>query len=630
MPDKDNITCNKLISDRYRIIKKIASGGMADVYVGTDLKLNRPIAIKILSENYASNKDFVARFRREAQILAKLNAPNIVSIYDWGEFNGSYFICMEYVEGKSLKEIIDKKGIINPKIAANYAVQICNALEIAHRNDLIHRDIKPQNILMTTDGIVKVADFGIAKSLNDDITKTINIIGTAHYISPEQAQGEILDCRTDIYSLGIVLYEMLTADVPFRGGSSIDISLKHIGDLPVKPSKLISGIPEKLEKIVMHCLEKNPSKRYLNANELKKDLQNFLDGKPLTIDKDKDKEKYMHDKLHHKKGAGYYYGTASGSQATKKIKLNFYNILSYVFTLLFLILFLVFCVKYYSLKNEQSGQSLVVVPPIENISAESAEKILSTYNLNLVIKDIVYDSNTAEGLIISQLPYSASSVPANSEIEVLVSKGEENKSILVPNIVGLGEEEGRKVLEEYGLETGTISKAYSETFDKDIIICQRPEFGEKINTEADIDITISMGEKIIVVPDIIGLDYLYSYTYLESLGLVVISSKIPSTEHPAGTVGTVIQINPPPGSKVKENSLVEIITTTTEHLMQVPNVIQMSLAEAENILDTNNIKFETIYVKTDYSVQKGLVLGQVPESENYISQNSIVTLYVGQ
>ena len=630
MPDKDNNTCNKLISDRYRIIKKIASGGMADVYVGTDLKLNRPIAIKILSENYASNKDFVARFRREAQILAKLNAPNIVSIYDWGEFNGSYFICMEYVEGKSLKEIIDKKGIINPKIAANYAVQICNALEIAHRNDLIHRDIKPQNILMTTDGIVKVADFGIAKSLNDDITKTINIIGTAHYISPEQAQGEILDCRTDIYSLGIVLYEMLTADVPFRGGSSIDISLKHIGDLPVKPSKLISGIPEKLEKIVMHCLEKNPSKRYLNANELKKDLQNFLDGKPLTIDKDKDKEKYMHDKLHHKKGAGYYYDTASGSQATKKIKLNFYNMLSCAFTLLFLILFLVFCVKYYSLKNEQSGQSLVVVPPIENISVESAEKILSTYNLNLVIKDIVYDSNTAEGLIISQLPYSASSVPANSEIEVLVSKGEENKSILVPNIVGLGEEEGRKVLEEYGLETGTISKAYSETFDKDIIICQRPEFGEKINTEADIDITISMGEKIIVVPDIIGLDYLYSYTYLESLGLVVISSKIPSTEHPAGTVGTVIQINPPPGSKVKENSLVEIITTTTEHLMQVPNVIQMSLAEAENILDTNNIKFEKIYVKTDYSVQKGLVLGQVPESENYISQNSIVTLYVGQ
>lgn len=627
MPDKDNIIYNKLISDRYRIIKKIASGGMADVYVGTDLKLNRPVAIKILSENYASNKDFVARFRREAQILAKLNAPNIVAIYDWGEFNGSYFICMEYVEGQSLKEIIEKKGIINPKIAANYAVQICSALEIAHRNDLIHRDIKPQNILMAPDGVVKVADFGIAKSLDDDITKTINIIGTAHYISPEQAQGEILDCRTDIYSLGIVLYEMLTADVPFRGGSSIDISLKHIGDLPVRPSKLISGIPEKLEKIVMHCLEKNPSKRYLNANELKKDLQNFLDSKPLMIDKDEDKKKYMPGRLHHKKGAGHSYSTASGNQAIKKTGLNFYNILSYTLTLLFLILFLVFCVKYYSLKNEQGGQSLVIVPPIENISVESAEKILSTYNLNLVIKDTVYDSNTAEGLIISQSPYSVSSVPANSEIEVLVSKGAENKDILMPNVTGLSLEEGLEVLKEYELKVRPASEAYSETFDKNIIIDQKPKFNEKISAETNVSLTVSLGEKIIVVPNIIGFDYLYSYTYLESLGLIVISGKMPGTEYPAGTV---IKINPPPGSKVKENSLVEIVTATAEQLIQVPNITQMSLAEAENILNTNNIDFEIIYVETDYSVQKGLVLGQVPESENYISQSSIITLYIGQ
>ncbi len=627
MPDKNNIIYNKLISDRYRIIKKIASGGMADVYVGTDLKLNRPVAIKILSENYASNKDFVARFRREAQILAKLNAPNIVAIYDWGEFNGSYFICMEYVEGQSLKEIIEKKGTIDPKIAANYAVQICSALEIAHRNDLIHRDIKPQNILMAPDGVVKVADFGIAKSLDDDITKTINIIGTAHYISPEQAQGEILDCRTDIYSLGIVLYEMLTADVPFRGGSSIDISLKHIGDLPVKPSKLISGIPEKLEKIVMHCLEKNPSKRYLNANELKKDLQNFLDNKPLTIDKDEDKEKYMHGRLPHKKGAGHYYGTASGSQAIKKLKLNFYNILPYAFTLLFLILFLVFCVKYYSLKNEQSGQSLVMVPPIENISVESAEKILSAYNLNLTIKDIVYDSNTAEGFIISQSPYSANSVPANSEIEVLVSKGEENKDILMPNVTGLSLEEGLEVLKEYELKVRPASETYSETFDKNIIIEQKPKFNEKISAETDVSLTVSLGGKIIIVPNIIGFDYLYSYTYLESLGLIVISSRVPSTEYPAGTV---VQINPSPGSRVKENSLVEIITATTEQLIQVPNVVKMNLAEAENILNADNINFEIIYVETDYSVQKGLVLGQVPESESYISQSSIIILYVGQ
>ena len=252
MPDKNISNFNKLISNRYRIIKKIASGGMADVYLSTDLKLDRLVAIKILSANYASDKIFVARFKREAQILAKLNDPNIVAVHDWGEFDSSYFICMEYIKGQSLREIIDKKGVVNPKIVVNYAIQICSALELAHRNDLIHRDIKPQNILITPEGVVKITDFGIAKSLNTDITKTLNIIGTAHYISPEQAQGRILDCRTDIYSLGIVMYEMLTADVPFRGESSIDISLKHISDTPVKPSKLISSIPIKLEKIVIN------------------------------------------------------------------------------------------------------------------------------------------------------------------------------------------------------------------------------------------------------------------------------------------------------------------------------------------------------------------------------------------
>ncbi|MFZ3107170.1 MAG: protein kinase, partial [Candidatus Hydromicrobium sp.] len=216
MSDKD-FREYKLISQRYRIIKKIASGGMADIFLGDDLKLNRKVAVKILSANHASDRNFVARFKSEAQILARLNHPNIVQVYDWGEFNSSYFICMEYVEGKSLKEIIEKKGPLPPETVTDYAIQISSALLMAHKNNLIHRDIKPQNILVTPEGKVKVADFGIAKSLTVDVTKTLNIIGTAHYISPEQAKGEVLDHRTDIYSLGIVLYEMLTADVPFRG-----------------------------------------------------------------------------------------------------------------------------------------------------------------------------------------------------------------------------------------------------------------------------------------------------------------------------------------------------------------------------------------------------------------------------
>ncbi|MHB1346111.1 MAG: protein kinase domain-containing protein [Candidatus Humimicrobiaceae bacterium] len=224
-----------IIADRYKIISKLGSGGTADVFLAQDIKLNRAVAIKILAKTYSFEKNFVARFKKEAQILARLNHPNIVAIYDWGQYENSYFICMEYVEGQSLQEIIDKHGILSPKTTAKYAIQICNALEVAHNNNLIHRDIKPQNIIVTTDGIVKITDFGIAKSLIEDNTKTINIMGTSYYISPEQAQGKILSYSTDIYSLGIVMYEMLTADLPFRGENAIEISLKHINHL--------SGLP---------------------------------------------------------------------------------------------------------------------------------------------------------------------------------------------------------------------------------------------------------------------------------------------------------------------------------------------------------------------------------------------------
>ena len=210
-----------IIAQRYELISKIGSGGTSDVYLAQDIKLNRRVAIKILAKTYSFEKNFVARFKKEAQILARLNHPNIVAIYDWGQYEDSYFICMEYAEGQSLEEIINKQGILSPLTTAKFAIQICNALEAAHDHDLIHRDIKPQNIIVTADGIVKITDFGIAKSLIEDNTKTINILGTSYYISPEQAQGKILSCSTDIYSLGIVMYEMITADLPFRGENQL-------------------------------------------------------------------------------------------------------------------------------------------------------------------------------------------------------------------------------------------------------------------------------------------------------------------------------------------------------------------------------------------------------------------------
>lgn len=597
----------KLISKRYKIIKKIASGGMADVFLGVDLKLDRKVAIKILSASNARDKNFVARFKGEAQILAGLNHPNIVQVYDWGEFNSSYFICMEYIEGENLKEIIEKKGAIPPDVVVDYAIQISGALHMAHKNNLIHRDIKPQNILITSEGRVKVTDFGIAKSMNTDLTRTLNIMGTVHYISPEQAKGEVLDHRTDIYSLGIVLYEMLTADVPFRGESSIDISLKHISEIPLKPSELIENIPVRLEKIIMHCLEKNPLSRYSNVKELIVDLRKYSAGKPLVLST---KEK----------------STNKSGILIKKIKPYIATIALAVLMTVFLILFAVYSFKYYNYKT--SGQSVTPVPLLENIPVENAKEILSLLNLNLIIKDEIYSSEIPEGSIIEQTPGPGGNITFGSGIEVIISKGREITYILTPNLISLDIEEALDILENTGLSGEIVFKEYSSTFKKNLIINQQPDAGEEINPGGSVSLTVSEGEETIIIPKIIGLDYMYALNYLQSLDLIVKSSKAPFTET-IKDPGKIIEVIPFPGSEVKAKSVVELVISTSEHLIQVPDLLRLAFEQAKSTLDSENIKYEISYVDTNYSIQKGLVLGQNPEAETYISPDSSVILFVG-
>jgi len=600
----------KLISKRYRIIKKIASGGMADIFLGDDLKLNRKVAVKILSANYAGDRNFVARFKSEAQILARLNHPNIVQVYDWGEFNSSYFICMEYVDGESLKEIIEKKGPLPPETVADYAIQISSALLMAHKNNLVHRDIKSQNILVTLEGKVKVTDFGIAKSLTVDVTKTLNIMGTAHYISPEQAKGEVLDHRTDIYSLGIVLYEMLTADVPFRGGNSIDISLKHIYEKPLKPSELMENIPDKLEKIIMHCLEKNPLARYPTVRELIGDLQKYETDKPLSFSV----------KGQNLNRSGVF---------IKKIRPHLATIIMTAFMVVFLVLFIFYSYKYYN--GETSSHSMVPVPAVENIPAENAKEILALFNLNLIITDEVYNSETPEGFIIEQTPEHGKNVPAGSDIEVIISKGQEITFILTPNLTGLNLEDASGILEDLGLVMGNTSEEYSSAFKENLIIDQKPKFNERIEPGGTVNITVSKGEETIIIPNIIGLDFIEASNYLESLGLIVKSiNKAPVTSTDiTNETGKIIKVIPSPGTKVKANSLVEITISTNEPLVLVPDLMQLSLEQAKDILDSDNINYEISYINTDYSVQEGTVLGQNPEPGTYISPGSSVILFIG-
>ena len=597
-----------IISNRYRIEQKIASGGMADIFLGEDIKLKRKVAVKILSPNYAGDKNFVARFKREAQILAKLNHPNIVEIYDWGEFDSSYYIVMEYIHGISLKEAIEKKGSIDPIIAAGYAIQICDALSAAHKNNLIHRDIKPQNILLTEDNIIKVTDFGIAKSLNTDITRTLNIVGTAHYISPEQVRGDALDKRTDIYSLGVVIYEMLAGDIPFRGDTSIDISFKHVSEKPVRPSNLIRTIPKKLDRLVLLCMEKEPSGRYFTVGDLKADLINFLEKKPLVL---KSKKSHFQPAHSFSKILQEKPGLAAAS----------------AFAIIFMALFIIYAILYY--QKEPLIEKQLRMPPIENISIESADELLSFFGLETTASSKRYSSEVNEGYIIKQMPEPGAIITENDSIEVVVSSGSETASAMVPNIIGLEIEKARELLENDGLELGTISSEFSDEFDKNTIMAQNPPYGTEIDIGKALDIMISKGPDTIIIPNIIGSDINYASRHLDSLGLRIITGISPMNES-ITLPGLVVSVEPGPGTSIHAGGTVEIKISVSGPLNKIPDMKGLNIQQALDILSSLDMTYETVYIESDYSFQKDEILGQWPEYDSYLPLDMPVILYIGK
>src|SRR6266513_2891745 len=266
---------------RYRIVRKLGTGGMANVYLAEDQELGRRVAIKVLDDRHASDDQFVERFRREAKAAAALSHPNIVSIYDRGETDGTYYIAMEYLDGPNLKELV-RQGTPSIRTAITYGREILSALRIAHRRGLVHRDIKPHNILIDAEGRLKVTDFGIARSGPSQMTEAGSIIGTAQYLSPEQARGAPVDQRSDLYSVGVVLYELLTGAVPFTGSTPLEIAMKHLSEVPKPPSRLRPDVPPDLDRVVLRALAKNPDERYQNAPEMDADLARIERGLPVS------------------------------------------------------------------------------------------------------------------------------------------------------------------------------------------------------------------------------------------------------------------------------------------------------------------------------------------------------------
>lgn len=547
----DRHTLVGLVFDhRYEVQQKIGIGGMADVYRGKDTLLGRPVAIKILHQNFGSDQDFVARFKREAQAAGKLNHPNVVSMYDVGFDQGFHYIIMEYVSGCTLKEYMQHyDGQISVQEAVKITVAIAEGLEHAHTMGIVHCDIKPHNILITDSGRVKVTDFGIARAINSAATMmfTHSVMGSAHYISPEQASGKSINVSTDIYSLGVVLYELLTGEVPFKGETPVSVALQHVQGRVVAPRIKNAMIPPQLEQVVLMALEKEPGKRFGSISEMIQALRMSLgyrggtSARPMqhdfatqvlppleteVLEEEEEQQEGILAKL--------------GSLPQK------YVIGGAVFAFL-----LAFLWAFLSFGNFWSN-STVDVPNVVGKQLSVATRLLEERHLRVSSSEVT-NSDVPAGQVISQSPEAGESVKEQRMVHLVVSKGAGD--ITIPNLQGMSFDQAREKLKALGLSIGKISYTSDTSKDDGVVISQGLQAGGKASKGATVDITINQTKSTTVeIPNIVGMTIKEAKEALGNLGLSI--SKISGSNEDSAVVTAV---SPAPGSSVKRDESITLV-----------------------------------------------------------------------
>ena len=497
----------KVIGSRYEILEKIGEGGMATVYKARCNILKRYVAVKVLRDEFITDEEFIKRFNTEAQSAASLTHPNIVSIYDVGHEDNIYYIVMELVQGKTLKEIINQDGVLPWKWSVNIAIQVASALEIAHRNHIVHRDIKPHNIIITEDGIAKVTDFGIAKAVsNSTITAFGTTIGSVHYFSPEHARGGYTDAKSDLYSLGVVMYEMLTGRVPFDADTPVSIALKHMQEKPVEPIKLNPSIPYAVNKIIMKAMEKDTSLRYQSATEMLKDLSlalkdpegSFVKSNAETIQftqRIPTVGEKMEEPKNNKK-------QKNSEQNQKKKKIIITIVIIAAIILIPLIGF--FGTKFIL---DAGTPNDVELKDLTGMTVEEAKQALANTKITLEVKEETYNDKVEAGKIISQEPpfVEGYTVKENAIIKVVVSKGTEMTK--VEKVVGMKFEDAEKALKDVNLQAEKIEQT-SKTVEEGYVIKQDPEEGTELKAGETVKVYVSIGTGIkqVSMPYVIGDD----------------------------------------------------------------------------------------------------------------------------
>ncbi|MGE5379462.1 MAG: protein kinase domain-containing protein [Methylocystaceae bacterium] len=525
-----------LLANRYELIDKIGSGGMATVYRARCQTLDRIVAVKVLKDELAADPTLVNRFKSEAMAAARLSHPNLVNIFDVGEDNGIHYIVMEYIEGRTLKDIISKQGPLAPAQAVNIAAMVCDGLEHAHSRGLIHRDIKPHNILVTNDGNVKIADFGIARVVSaSTITYGSNVMGSVYYISPEQAKGETVGPETDIYSLGCVLYEMVTGKPIFEGDSPITVALKHVHEDPLSPRVLNPAVPGGLERVILRAVAKDPMVRYHSASDMKEALIRYSDL-PVTIsNKSKADDKTI---------------PMTKEKKTKKPFMNRANAIWIAVAVLGLLLGLV-----YGNRDMIFGKE-TQVPDVVGLTTKDAFDRLQEKDLKMrVLKQIASEKYDA-GRIISQDPQVGDTVKTGRVIEVVVSKGAEK--VEVPYLVGKDLGVATSKLQEAGLEVGDVERTYDEEAAANTVLEQDPRGGSKANSGSKVNLVVSKGKEPAgsQVPDVVGMYLSEAKGTLEASGLVL--GEITKEDSDKYFTGQVTAQEPKAGTEAEQGTQVNL------------------------------------------------------------------------
>ncbi len=622
-----------LFDGRYQVVRKLGAGGMANVYLAEDQELGRRVAIKILNDRHANDEQFVERFRREAKNAAALSHPNIVSIYDRGEAEGTYYIAMEYLDGRSLKELIISRGPAPLNVAVEYARQILSALRFAHRHGIVHRDIKPHNVLVDAEGRVKVTDFGIARAGTSQMTEAGSIVGTAQYLSPEQARGTQVDQRSDLYSLGIVLYELVTGTLPFNGDTPVEIAMKHLSQTPELPSVLRPELPRELDLVVTRALAKDPADRYQSAEEMDADLERLARGAAVSPETEESATQII------SAPTGPFAATAAtmvvpprrGYVPPPPPPPVYYDldepihrrpVWPWIAALLFVIgagiggWFL-----YDQISNQLASNKVVPVELYLNMREAQARARITADGFSPRVTHFP-SRKTPLGLVFKQQPNPGDRIPKGSTVSIWVSAGV--PKVAVPSLVGKQSTDAVSALGTAHLKADVHQVPSSKPTGE--VTAQDPPAGTKEPEGSVVRINVSKGPTPVSVPNVVGQPIDTASSQLQALGFRVTTNFVDSNE----PKNNVISQTPPSGQSAGKGSVVSLTVSNGPKTSTVPDVTSLDLGAAEQTLHDSGFNAKVVYENTPDPNSDGLVLSEAPQGGTQLKPGSSVTLTVGR